>query len=258
MTTEDWLINATSRLDSAGISTARLDALIMLEDATGKNRAQVLVDDSLILTDEQISVLNGWLERRNTHEPLAYIRQKSEFYGRQFYIDHRVLQPRPESETMIDLLKTLTAATILDVGTGSGALGITAALETKATVSLLELDDDARAVAEHNVGLFKLDLPVIKSDLLNNAPGHYDVLLCNLPYVPLAHTINEAATHEPAMAIFGGEDGLDPYRRLFAQADADYILTESLPPQHTALAAIAAQHGFRLLQTEDFIQLFQR
>lgn len=258
MLAADWLQNATRQLKDADIPTARLDCLVLLEDVTSHDRAYLLVHDELKLTDKQLAELNSYIERRAQHEPLAYIRQKTEFYGRSFYVDKGVLEPRPESETMIDLLKTLPVTTILDVGTGSGALGITAALELpNVRVSLLELDSDAAAVATHNVKLFNLDLPLLMSNLLNNAPGHYDALLCNLPYVPNSHTINKAATHEPPLAIFGGNDGLDLYRRLFAQADATYVLTESLPPQHEALAAIALEHGYMLTKTDDFIQLFQ-
>jgi len=258
MTYGEWLQHATHTLQSANIATARLDSLVLLEEVTENDRSYILIHADDTLSATHLVELKSYITRRAEHEPLAYVRQKTEFYGRSFYIDQRVLEPRPESETMIDLIKTLPVKTVLDVGTGSGALGITTALElTNVAVSLLELNDDARAVAEHNLELFSLDLPLIKSDLLNNAPGHYDALLCNLPYVPTDHTINQAAMHEPAMAIFGGQDGLDLYRRLFVEADADYILTESLPPQHDTLADIASQQGYQLFKTDDFIQIFK-
>jgi len=89
--------------------------------------------------------------------------------------------------------------------------------------------------------------------------------MANLPYVPDNHTINQAAMQEPKIAIFGGPDGLDLYRKLFAQLSNNnmftgvkYVLTESLPPQHPALAKIAKNHGYKQHQEDDFIQVFEK
>jgi release factor glutamine methyltransferase len=151
---------------------------------------------------------------------------------------------------------------IADVGTGSGALGITAQLELpEAAVELLDIDDAALKVAESNVIKFTLGLRALHSDLLSGSSNEYQVLLCNLPYVPDNHGINAAALHEPPIAIFGGPDGLDPYRKLFEQVENMnqqplLILCESLPPQHEALIAIAAEAGYRQDAEDDFIQAF--
>lgn len=153
---------------------------------------------------------------------------------------------------------------IADIGTGSGALGITAQLElSQASVDLLEIDPAAIEVAKTNVICFTTGQTVIKSDLLKSAPRNYDILLCNLPYVPDTHTVNQAAMHEPKIAIFGGPDGLDIYRKLFDQIkilgkSPLLILTEALPPQHNSLASIAQVAGYELGQTDDFIQSFER
>jgi release factor glutamine methyltransferase len=98
-------------------------------------------------------------------------------------------------------------------------------------------------------------------NLLSRPLRSYDVILANLPYVPDKWKINEAAMAEPKIAIFGGPDGLDIYRKLFTQLKRftwkpKYLLTESLPPQHPKLAEIAAQFGFKLLSSDDFIQVF--
>jgi HemK-like putative methylase len=150
------------------------------------------------------------------------------------------------------------------VGTGSGALGITAKLELPgASVELLDLDQEALGVAKTNVDLFTLDISVIQTDLLKGSSSNYDVLLCNLPYVPDDYEINTAALHEPRLAIFGGPDGLDLYRKLFKQtrnesSEVLYILTEALPYQHEQLQQIASQHGFSLAGAEGFIQIFEK
>ncbi|MDB5164390.1 MAG: putative Modification methylase, HemK family [Candidatus Saccharibacteria bacterium] len=266
MDAKSWLEQATTKLQSADIGTARLDALVLLEDCSGKDRSWLLAHPEFELGAEQVAKLEKLLGRRVQHEPLAYLRGRTEFYGREFVISAAVLEPRPESETMIDLLKQLpklpAKPRIADVGTGSGALGITAALELpEATVELLEIDEAALQVAKHNVDLFTLPISAAQSDLLASSSQNYDVLLCNLPYVPDAFQINTAALHEPPLAIFGGPDGLDLYRKLFEQIaqlskQPLYILTEALPTQHNALQQIAEVHNYALSQTDDFIQVF--
>jgi release factor glutamine methyltransferase len=169
---------------------------------------------------------------------------------------------------MIDLLKKLpdlpAEPRLADVGTGSGALGITAKLELPETqVELLEIDPNAIKVAQKNVDLFTIPIITTSSDLLQNAQQTNDLLLCNLPYVPDGYAINPPAMREPRLAIFGGPDGLDLYRRLFSQVEnlkhkPLYILCEALPPQHELLASIAQSAGYNLQQTDDFIQVFQR
>lgn len=261
----DWLESAVDRLRNAGIGTARLDALIILEDELQKDRSQILAHPELALSKSRQKRLNAKLRCRCSHVPLAYIRGFSEFYGRKFKVNKYVLEPRPESETMIELLKRLkiTSPRIADIGTGSGCLGITAALELHTQdVDLYDIDSSALAVAKHNMSLHELKLKAYKKDLLKDCAHAYDILLANLPYVPDHYKINQAAAMEPRAAIFGGSDGLDIYRRLFHQIDSKvwkprFVLTESLPPQHITLASIAADCGYTQYKRVDFIQVFQ-
>lgn len=256
---------AEQKLSGAGISSARLDCLILLEDMLHKDRAWILAHPEYELNNQQIKRLLRKIERRANHTPLAYIRGHTEFYGRNFKVNRHVLEPRPESETMIELLLALDLPrnpAVADVGAGNGALGITAALELPSNrVDLYEISSGALAVAKHNSHLHELKLHARKMNLLSRPLRPYDVILANLPYVPDGWQINEAAMAEPRIAIFGGKDGLDVYRKLFAQLrrftwKPHYILTESLPPQHENLAAVAAQFGFKPYQSQDFIQIF--
>ncbi|MEX0881638.1 MAG: HemK/PrmC family methyltransferase [Candidatus Saccharimonadales bacterium] len=266
MTVSRWLSSATSKLSLAGVSSARLDSLILLEDALHKDRSLILAHPETQLTPFQQKKLNKQIMRRAHSEPLAYIRGFTEFYSRRFKVNKRVLEPRPESETMIELLMALKLpeeAKIADVGTGSGALGITAALELhNHNVDLYDIDAGALAVARHNCVLHELHLRVIKRDLLRNSHKAYDVIMANLPYVPNQWQINKAAAMEPRLAIFGGKDGLDVYRRLFEQLThfswrPQYVLTESLPPQHQELAKIAKKFGFKIHTSREFVQVFK-
>jgi release factor glutamine methyltransferase len=263
---EKWLPKAKQRLEAAGIGSARLDVLILLEDELERDRAQLLAHPELEISQTKLKKLDAKLKRREKHQPLAYIRGFSEFYGRKFYVNRHVLEPRPESETMIELFTKLPLSgktAVADVGTGSGALGITAALEKHLTeVDLYDIDASVLAVAKHNVHIHELNLKIYKRDLLSRAHRRYDVVLANLPYVPDYYKINQAAAMEPRLAIFGGRDGLDIYRRFFAQLHrlhqpSKFVLTESLPPQHESLAGIAEKNGYKLLQSQDFIQLYR-
>lgn len=266
MKINDWLEKAINSLNKAGVGTARLDVLVLLEDATGKDRSFLLAHPEFTMNKTLVSKLDEWLERRTKHEPLAYIRGKTEFYGRTFLVDKRVLEPRPESETMIDLLKTLKLSKtphLIDVGAGSGALGITAVMEIAgSSAELIDVDNDCLSIARKNLELHKVTAQLIQSDLLDKVNQIPEVILANLPYVPDENTINEAAMHEPRIAIFGGLDGLDVYRKLFLQVEdlpqkPKYILTESLPFQHSELIKIAKQTNYKLRETNDFIQVFE-
>jgi len=267
MTVEAFLQEQTRTLHSAGISSGRLDILILLEDTLRCDRALILAHPETMLTPAQLAKLNKKVMQRAQHLPLAYIRGTTAFYGRNFTVNKHVLCPRPESETMISWLKELPLKTsyhLADIGTGSGCLGITAALECPGTnVLLCDIDPTALAVARRNAGRLGASVKLAQSDLLTNAGKDLDVILANLPYVPLGGPINDDAAHEPPLALFGGPDGLDLYRRVWQQLAERptvprYVLTEALPSQHAELAAIAASHGFTLARDDRYIQQFER
>lgn len=270
MTISVWLSYAKDKLETAGISTARLDSQLLLADILRHDRSWLMAHLDTVVTENTRKELDKQLDERARHVPLAYIRGKTEFYGREFYVDKRVLEPRPESETMISILKRIPEtdeqAEIIDVGTGSGALAITAKLELpKAKVIATDIDSGCLQVAEKNAARYHVNIEFAQGDLLDpieEIPGLSIITLANLPYVPDDHFVNQAALQEPRLAIFGGADGLDPYRKLFSQAAGfsktpRYILTESLPPQHKQLALIAARYGFLQTQDDDFIQVFE-
>lgn len=274
-----WLTNSTRRLSNAGIGTANLDAQVLLEDVLNTNSAHLLAHPERELTPEQQKTLDAQIRRRAKHEPLAYIRGKTEFYGREFIVSSSVLEPRPESETLITLLRDLVHSRqfsvdsplqIVDVGTGSGALAITIKLEIpNAKVIAVDIDRKCLEITKINAKKHKVEIEVLEGNLLEpllTVGCRLSALVCNLPYVPDDFQINLAAGHEPRLAIFGGPDGLDLYRKLFAQLSTKtynlkpktYILTESLPTQHQEMQKIAQKCGYKLERTEDFIQKFKK
>lgn len=265
MTAAEYLSAQTQHLRQSGIETARLDCLILLEDELGISRAHLLAHGELQLSAGQLGTLNKKIAQRAKHIPLAYIRGKTAFFGREFMVDRRVLVPRPESEAIIELLKTLPLGDhvhIADIGTGSGCLGITAALELPgATVQLCDISAGALSVANQNARQLGAHVISKQQDLLGNKPANYDVVLANLPYVPDNFPVNQAVRSEPAQALFAGVDGLDLYKKLWRQlADSRhrprFVLTESFANQHHALATLARHAGYALERSSGLAQLF--
>lgn len=265
----EWLREAEKLLQNAHIETARLDALVLLSDELGHDKAWVLGHPEYILQGSVLKKLNKKIAQRSKHLPLAYIRGKCEFYGREFMVNKHVLVPRPESESMIDLLKQVTnpnsQVSIIDVGTGSGCLAITAKLELpNSTVVALDVSHECLRVAKQNATKLVADIMFLESNLLDSMQDSRfkiqdSILLANLPYVPNDYPINNAATHEPTLALFGGSDGLELFRRLFSEAkelEARCIVTESLTEQHAQLAQIARNNSFRLTASDGLAQLF--
>lgn len=318
MNFKNILDDNTKILSDNDIPTARLDVLVLIEDITGKDRGWLLAHPDFKLTIEQTKLLDSAITRRAQHEPLAYIRGTSEFYGRVFKISPDTLQPRPETETMIDLFKELVESRklkvesyktnvesrkklvesqkskvrsqkskfesqksedeslmrIVDVGTGSGAIAITAKLEwPDFDVHATDINQAALTIAQQNATALKADIHFYKGNLLTpllSTTPHLPstiyhlptTILANLPYVPNDHMVNKSALHEPSIALFGGDDGLDLYREMFDQLKGikdtvRFVLTESLPLQHKELASIAQTAGFKLMKTVDLIQIFE-
>lgn len=266
MTVQEFLGTNVASLQAAGIDSARLDCLILLEDALSKDRTIILAHPETKLQSAQLTKLYKQIAQRLRHTPLAYIRGRVSFFGRDFTVNRYVLIPRPETETMIELLKNLplpASPRIADIGTGSGCLGITAALELPhARVILTDIDPQTLAVAIHNAKRLHAAVAVRQANLLQGLPT-VNVIVTNLPYVPQQSNINQAATHEPKQAIFGGKDGLDVYRRFWAEAASlairpQFILTESLPAQHNNMISMAKASGYRLRQSQDLIQIFEK
>lgn len=278
MIINSWLKQAIEVLTNSDIATARLDAEVLLCDVLSVDKSWLHAHPEFELTDEHIRLLNAQIDRRKNHVPLAYIRGKQEFYGREFIVSPDTLTPRPETETMIEMLlenirhesrdmsqdelqgtlcsgqgvmssdkgteklnivpppstnynlPSTTPLQIIDIGTGSGCILITAALElmthdSRLTSHFLGLDISKKAlnIAQKNALNLGVEVAFKHFDLFNDSLSRlmthdsHLLILANLPYVPDDFHINLAASHEPSFAIFGGKDGLDYYRLLFEQ-----------------------------------------
>lgn len=273
MRIDTWLAQSEMALKQTGITTARLDVLVLLEDTTHKDRSWLLAHPEHELTPTLLKAGDRLLARRVNREPLAYIRGKAEFYGREFAVTPDVLIPRPESEAIIDLLtgvaKRHDINTVIDIGTGSGCLAITAKKELPDVhVTGVDISSEALRIARKNARLHHAQIQWKQMDIgtdgLPRMPKTRPyILLANLPYVPDGLITSPEITKEPEIALFSGPDGLDHYRVLFAATEQLVnkpmaIITEALASQQPDLAHIARRREYRLADTNDLAQCFVR
>ncbi len=265
MTIGEWLVNTTADLEFAS-KTPRLDALLLLELVTARSRADLLASSKETLSVMRQGKLKKIVERRLNGEPMAYIAGQKEFYGRDFMVNHSVLVPRPESEAFLELLgalrKTERVHTLIDIGTGSGILAITAKLQhPDLYVFASDTSKDALQVAAQNALRHKAAVTFKEQNLLAGDREGYDVIFANLPYVPTRQEPDRSIAQEPPEALFSGPDGLEHYRRLFSQLKPKHIrfvMTESLTEQHAAVEQLAADAGYQKTSTEGLVQWFTK
>jgi release factor glutamine methyltransferase len=271
MTIQQWLSDTYAQFKNAGIETTRLDSLVLLSDELGHDKSWILGHPEYKLQGSGIETLNTKIAQRLQHTPLAYIRGKVDFYGREFVINEHVLVPRPESESIIELLKALPntqkISTAIDIGTGSGVLAITAKLELPALrVIAIDIEKPCLQLAQQNARQLSVEIELLQGNLLmplhDISINRQTVLICNLPYVPTGHPVNQAATHEPHIALYGGVDGLRLYKKLCMQLELlssmpEYIITESLVSQHAELTRLFSCNGYKMRVTDGLAQCFE-
>jgi release factor glutamine methyltransferase len=205
---------AVERLGSAGAETPRLDAELLLGKATGLDRGGLVLEARRTLSAGEAAAFDDLLARRVAREPVAYILGRRAFRWIELEVDPRVLIPRPETELLVEAaLELPDGASVIDVGTGSGAVALAVASERPdLRVTGSDLSADALEVARANATRLEVDVDFVEADLL---PGAIDAVLANLPYVPDGDELPpEIARYEPAGALFAGSDGLDVIRRL--------------------------------------------
>lgn len=268
-TVDSWLQRSISELALTGNNSSRLDCLLLLEFVTNKSREWILAHGDHRI-DADIALLDIMLRRRIEHAPIAYITHKKEFYHRDFYVTQGTLIPRPESEEIITQLLENTDArsedkVILDIGTGSGILAITAKLELpKTTVIATDLSGKALNVAEKNAKSLGAQIQLYEADLLDIPPAiQPSIILANLPYVPDGLITSNEIRKEPAVALFSGGDGLEHYKLFWKQLinfahKPSYVITESLVSQHMRLKEYAELSGYTTHNSKDLIQIFTK
>lgn len=214
----------------------RTEMEVFLAHLLGCSRLDLLVRSEEEVPVEKLAELQkGWI-RLQDGLPVAYLIHEKEFYGLSFYVDERVLVPRPETEQLVDLVLKHAKTSVLELGAGSGAIACSVKKSRpELQVTATDISSDALEVASKNCVQLGVEVQLIQSDLLEDVPdATFDVLVANLPYIG-TQTHNFIADnvdrHEPHLALDGGSDGLELYRRLFDEIveqkrDFDVILGE--------------------------------
>jgi release factor glutamine methyltransferase len=219
------------------------EARLLLGHVMDRPPAWLIAHDDEVLDEDALLRFASLVARRKGGEPVAYLVGQREFYGRDFLVSSAVLIPRPETELLVDIVlgKGVGAggtAKLLDLGTGSGCIAITLALEIpSAQVSAVDASDAALGVARRNAERLEASLRLLQSDWFSALAGErFDLIVANPPYIADAdpHLAAGDLRHEPRQALASGADGLDAVRRIVAAA-----------PQHlTAGGQLWLEHGY--------------
>ena len=235
-TVQEVLTSGTEYLESRGIDAARHSMQSLMVHVLGCNKTWLYLHYDDPLPEDKLVPLRELLRRRASGEPLQHLLGSTEFYRREFKTDARALIPRPETEELVELALQMTphrpGMRVLDMGCGSGIIGITLALELARQtpeVFMVDISEAALALTLENATALGARIKTWRSDLFAawDAPEEgavqppevkFDLVLANLPYVPEGEEVSAEVQHDPATALYGGPDGLDIVRRFLSDA----------------------------------------
>lgn len=229
-TIQEVLQSGTKWLEARGVDAPRYSMQSLMVHVLGCNKTWLYLHYEDALTEPQLEQLRHMLRERGKGVPLQHLLGEAEFFRRSFRSDARALVPRPETEELVELALQMAprkeGLRVLDMGCGSGVIGITLALELAAMhpdVVLADISESALSLALENATALGARVRTYRSDLFSawnpspdNAivpPDGFDLVLANLPYVPEQETVSVEVQHDPATALYGGPDGLDVVRR---------------------------------------------
>lgn len=249
------LAQARGRIDT-------VDARILLREASGASAAHLIAFPERALSAAAAACFIGWLERRAAGEPIAHILEQREFYGRRFRVSPATLIPRPDTELIVEialsLLPGITQARVLDLGTGSGAIAISLALEApQAEVHAVDISPAALDVAQHNALALSAGVHWhTGSWFAPLADEHFDLIVSNPPYIADTdpHLQQGDLRFEPLTALASGADGLHDLRKIIRHAPSHlcpggWLLLEHGYDQAEAVRALLAAAGFKHVQS---------
>jgi release factor glutamine methyltransferase len=239
---------ATDALAAAGVDTPRLDAELMLAEATGVDRARLAADSDREIDPATGRAFGAMVRRRLTREPLAYIVGSKGFRRIELAVDPRVLIPRPETELLVEIARELEPRSVLEVGTGSGAVALAIADELPGvTVTATDVSEAALDVARENAERLGLERRVALRHGSVPEGERFDLALVNLPYVRegewdgLAPEITE---YEPRGALVSGPTGLEAIAAVLPRIDAEAVAVEVGAGQAAEVVRLARASGF--------------
>lgn len=239
-TVREILASGTEYLQQRGIEGARHSMQSLLVQVLACNKTWLYLHCDDPVPEDKLPTLRELLRRRGKGEPLQHLLGSTEFYRREFRTDARALIPRPETEELVEAVLSLAprkeGMRVLDMGCGSGIIGITLALELNACkpdVVMADISESAISLALENATALGARVRTYRSDLFSAwqetpgstvlPPDSFDLVLANLPYVPEGEKVAVEVQHDPATALYGGEDGLDIVRRFVAEAQPHLV-----------------------------------
>lgn len=208
------------RLEPVAGDEALQQAKWIVSAVIGVEPAAIGIHAWMQASQEQIEIIGELLEKRLTGEPLQYVLGEWDFMGLPFYVDARALIPRQDTEllaeTAIRLIGERGYLTCLDLCTGSGCVGISVTKQANIRMTASDISADALELAKENAELNETEVSFIQSDLFDRITGKFDLIVCNPPYLTLEdmQSLQKEVTFEPKLALYGGGDGLDYYRKI--------------------------------------------
>lgn len=281
-TAENWLKKAAEKLQNAGITSAQLDAELILARALKIERTALHANPQKKISKLKLFHANNWLNQRAKRVPLAYIFSEKEFYGRNFFVNQNVLVPRPETETLVEITEQIAEqiyaknagekVKILDVGTGSGIIPVTLAAELGEKVAVCASDISLKALSVANLNAKRIlghEIPLFISDLLAKIPSEIlqeiEIITANLPYVN-REWINFAEAnelhHEPQIALYAEDGGIELIKKLIQQTEIcpklKFLVLEADPEQFAEIETFTAKFGFSNSETQNYTITLQK
>lgn len=242
----------------AGIESPFLDALLLLSEATGLTKERLFTAYTATVPEDQLGRYRSMIARRASGTPVSYLLRRKEFYGHEFYVDERVLVPRPDTEVLVERAHAILSehpgiVRVHDLCTGSGCIAVTlASLHPGREVSASDISGGALEVMRKNSSaILDRELPWFESDLLRNVPGTFGLITANPPYIdrPDLEAMKTGGLAEPVLALDGGQDGLEVVRRLITEAidsldTKGYLLLEIAYNQADRVTDALARAGY--------------
>jgi len=258
MTVLEVLQATTAYFKKHNVENPRLNAEHSLAHVLGRKRIELYLEFERLLTESELAPLRDLVKRRGEGEPLQHLLGTTEFCGLTFLCDKRAMVPRPETEELVELVESKIEnreLRIVDVGTGSGVIALTLAVKfPEAEILAVDISDDALALAQENAARVKLADRVrfLKSNLLENVEGCFDVIVANLPYISIQdrQSLSREVLHDPEVALFASAQGDELVRELIAQAPSQLrpggmLALEIGIGQSEALLSALAEKNYR-------------
>lgn len=247
-TVKQVVLEVTSILNSAGVAEPAANAEFIVCTLLGKSRTEILAFGESVFPEDKQELLHKIIKEKIAGLPLEYIFNSADFLGHKFYVDNRVLIPRPETEELV--LKTQkklkhTPKNILDLCTGSGCIGISLALNyPSAQITCSDISAPALEVAKQNAKTHKAKINFVESDLFNNLQGKFDLIISNPPYIKENDilTLSNEVKQEPRLAQIGGKEGTEIIEKIIQAAP------KFLTPGGLLALEIGDKEGQKVLQ----------